>query len=120
MSIYFEIDIACYNDSNNEIRNKIALILKKLSDASSNFHQNTLYRIKLFVGLSRLKIGNEFDIVYQNTMNKEYNNDVLLRLSIWRGVIEDKNTPLGGAKLIRLLGGVICREAAEILLQNPV
>ena len=75
-------------------RDKIALILRQLGDDSSKLHKNTLYRIKLLLGIDRLRIGNEFEIVYQNTIDTEYKNGVLLRLSIWRGVVASTVTPM--------------------------
>ena len=94
LDVYFGVDIACYNDINNQIRDKTVSILTRLGDSETNLHKITLYGIKILLGIEELRIGEEFKLEYENTIDQEYNNDILLRLSIWRGVVEDKIAPI--------------------------
>lgn len=88
--VYFEVNAACYNDSDSKIRHKIALKLNELGDSNCILHEQALHRFKVLFGVNTLEIGKDCEIMSQKRINKEYNNGTLLQLSIWRGVVTTK------------------------------
>ena len=90
IDVYFELNVACYNDPNYLIRDTIESTLNNLRKINSQFYKQTVQGIKQSLGLQKLRIGQEFQILSRKTEDKTYKNRVLLRLSIWRGAVVSK------------------------------
>ena len=96
--VFFKVNFACFNDNNYKIRDTVTLTLNKLGNNSTKFHQYTLHGIKTLLELKKLQIVmHETQIVSSETIDKEYQNGALEKLSVWRGdiVTNTNKTPIG-------------------------
>ena len=56
-----------------------------MGDDQSDLQQNTLNGIQILLGIDLITIYDDFEILSQNTIDRELNDDILVRLSIWKG-----------------------------------
>ena len=106
MDVYFNTTISCYNDIDSIVRDAVELTINKLAtNKHSRVHKQFLQNVRYCFGFasgggsnlnSRRKrkikvkiIQSEFEIIDKKLIDKEFENGVLSRLSVWRAAVVD-------------------------------